>query len=92
MCVCRARREDLKTCYNGLRQVIPSLADKANASKGTILELGREAIEQLQRESAALEAELAALRKTNQTLSQDLAPISGCVFDNVQEPFLMLDD
>jgi hypothetical protein len=67
-CPCSARREDLKACYSGLLEVLPTLAEKPNAAKGVILEHGRAEIEALEEEFVGLESELRELRNMNAML------------------------
>ena len=78
MCSCclsvleRKRRNDLKYCYQDLRDSIPDLEATDRTPTGTILSRAAEYIKQLQVEEKKIEAEMAAARLENEMLRRQL--------------------
>lgn len=64
----RARREDLKLSFKALRDIVPDLEGDSRAVKGVILLKASEYIQQLNEESAVLEATVQMLRAENERL------------------------
>ena len=68
----RKRRNDLKYCYQELRECIPDLESTDRTPTGTILARAAEYIKSLQEEEAKIAAEMAAARAENELLRRQL--------------------
>ena len=69
----RKRRNDLKYCYQELRECIPDLESTERTPTGTILARAADYIKQLQDEEKKIEAGLTAARLENEMLRRQLA-------------------
>ena len=68
----RKRRNDLKYCYQELRESIPDLESTERTPTGTILARAAEYVRHLQDEEKKIDAALAAARLENEVLRRQL--------------------